>query len=1067
MPGAGQAVEDECNANLRTKRGPNAYPIATIHGSFGGAAPTHVLRLAVNGPTLAVARGSVNNVPTRDVAGNGKLACSLTVKPAGRATCAFGAPMKGNGTWTHTSFGARPVGEVGPCGGGRVTRKDRDVHALSAEFSLRMEAGGSFDVRSFTVSERLSSLFVVRVTAVAYDDAIDLDALVGSDATFALASPGHAEATERVWSGICREIVQVALEASGLSTYELEIVPRLWLATERLNHRMFQHASDVDVAVRMLESWGVRAELRITGEHKRRPYRVQYGETDYAFLSRVLEDAGVTLCFGDGERLTLADTPQSITPVAMPIAFRDAPTDSTQLHARNVRVGRRLRPGKVLLRDHDDRRTSAQNALPLAEDGSARERTIERQYYEPGSFLVESTVGDETPAADDRGRYRHDSDEGRRAAAVRLESERAGARSITFETNALHVRPGVSILLAEHPRAEVSAAPLFVVETHLRGEVGVGCVVRAEARSAEEPHRPPRVTRRPRVDGLESATVVGPRGEEIHTDEFGRVRCHFHWDRESPRDETSSCWIHVSQPWSGAGMGAVFLPRVGDEVMVAFAGGDPDRPIVVGRVHTNVHPPPYGLPQSKTQSGIKTASTGGGGGFNEVFFDDAAGEELFRMQAERDRESLVKRDESVSVGRHLTKLVAADEREDTGKNRVVHVGLNRSAQIGGSDTIVARETITLIVPRADGSENPGASITVSDGKIVLDTGQGATLTLDKERIVIDTADEVSLTGRKTGVNLGAPSGLVELHALDEVSLYANGLYLIGQTVQLDGTTLLANGSGSATFSSGGVTDIKGTPIQLNGPGPFADRVFECTTPTFPFTPANLATGAAVVLIGGPSFPFPVVRQADGSIKVGDHITIAAGEGRFPDFQNKVLRDLGIMSSTPSGLQRLQNLENNPNGHDLTIREFTAAEEARFGRNNSLCYPQGDGATLTYDASGNPVPGSGTDSVIAYNPDIVLGPDGSPEPADAVLFHEMGHADHNANGTDRAGEAMGGGWENREEWQNIEGGVNEPGGTQVPGVPPSPSENEYLRDRNYPYRRTDHGSGYANPDGTPI
>src|SRR5690349_16515892 len=160
---------------------------------------------------------------------------------------------------------------------------------------------------------------------------------------------------------------------------------------------------------------------------------------------------------------------------------------------------------------------------------------------------------------------------------------------------------------------------------------------------ARRPRVPPRVvTPKPKISGVESATVVGPPGEEIHTDEFGRVRVHFHWDRESRMNDNSSCWLHVSHPWAGRGFGMINLPRIGQEVLVDFLGGDPDRPIIVGRVFTNLQKVPYALPANKTQSGWKSESSPGGGGFNEIRFEDAKGSEQVYIQAEKNLDKLVK-----------------------------------------------------------------------------------------------------------------------------------------------------------------------------------------------------------------------------------------------------------------------------------------------------------------------------------------------------------------------------------------------------------------------------------------
>src|SRR6185436_5668286 len=201
--------------------------------------------------------------------------------------------------------------------------------------------------------------------------------------------------------------------------------------------------------------------------------------------------------------------------------------------------------------------------------------------------------------------------------------------------------------------------------------------------------------------------------EEIHTDEFGRVRVHFHWDRESRMDDNSSCWIHVSQPWGGAGYGGMNLPRVGQEVLVEFLGGDPDRPIITGRVYTNLQKVPYGLPGNKTQGGWKSESSPGGGGFNELRFEDAKGKEHVYIQAEKDLKKFVKNDEDVTIGRNRTKLVKANdsltiqqnrtkmvqlnEREAIGLNHNVSVGINRATQVGLIDSTTVGEMHSVMV----------------------------------------------------------------------------------------------------------------------------------------------------------------------------------------------------------------------------------------------------------------------------------------------------------------------------------------------------------------------------------
>ena len=203
----------------------------------------------------------------------------------------------------------------------------------------------------------------------------------------------------------------------------------------------------------------------------------------------------------------------------------------------------------------------------------------------------------------------------------------------------------------------------------------------AEAVSADQPYHPPVTTAKPRVQGVESATVVGPPGEEIHTDEFGRVRVQFHWDREGRYDDNSSCWIPVSQPWGGAGYGGMNLPRIGQEVLVDFLGGDPDRPVIVGRVFTNLQKVPWKLPDNKTQSGLRSNSTGASGGYNEMMFEDALGKELVRFQAERDYNKLVKNDENTTVGNDRTKEIKRNENVTIGNDRSKTVKANFSCVV--------------------------------------------------------------------------------------------------------------------------------------------------------------------------------------------------------------------------------------------------------------------------------------------------------------------------------------------------------------------------------------------------
>jgi type VI secretion system secreted protein VgrG len=556
--------------------------------------------------------------------------------------------------------------------------------------SVTIASEDALDVRRFEITERISTLFSVVLEVVSPDPDLDFEAAIGLPARFSIKA-GAGVARARTWSGVCAELHQIAVEESGLSTYELTIVPSLWLATQRRNHRMFQGKSEVDIVLQLLDEWGVDPVERLTGTYKKRKVRVQYGESDFAFLCRMLEDAGVSFHFDDSEgesRLVLSDAPHAATPRDPRIPFRDSPSVADREHVTRVRVSRRVRPGAVTVRDHDYRRPPAYRLLGNARVAGVEER-LERFHYEPGASLFESDGGDPTPNADDRGRFRTDERDATAIAERRLHADRGEATICTFETNAIDLSPGVVMGMSGHPRREIGdEEQLLVIASTLRGTTLAEWSHACTAHRCKTPYRPPQQTPKPRVTGVESATVVGPEGEEIHTDEFGRVRVHFHWDRESRMDDKSSVWIHVSQPWSGAGFGGVNLPRVGQEVIVDFLGGDPDRPVITGRVYTNLQKVPYRLPDNKTQSGWRSNSTPKAEGFNEILFEDLAGREVVYEQAQRNRRRLVKNDEVITVNQNRQKLVRANETEQTDLDRTEVTGVNRTELTGANRTVV-------------------------------------------------------------------------------------------------------------------------------------------------------------------------------------------------------------------------------------------------------------------------------------------------------------------------------------------------------------------------------------------
>lgn len=634
---------------------------------------------------------------------------------------------------------------------------------------LEVDSGDAVDVRQFSVSERLSSLFQVDLVAMSEDPSIDFDAVVGRPARFVLRTGAH----ERSWSGLCNHLEQVRVEPTGVSTYQLSIVPTLWLLTQRKNYRMFQQISEPDIVLKILKEWNIEPEVRIDrGAYKKRKYRVQYAESDFAFISRMLEDAGITYYFEQADeatKLVLSDAPHGDLKRSPPLTFLDD-TSTTQKSnvefVTSVRIGQRVRPGKYTLKDHDYRRPPSYKLMSSAAGGRGIEDKLERYHYTPGAFLFGTDQGDATPVADDKGKARTDEKEAALLAQKRLDAKRGGARTCAFETNAHDLAPGVVMSVAGHPHAALDESrALLIVESKVSGTSLGEWSHHCEARGTDTPFRPALVTPKPKVNGVESATVVGPAKEEIHTDEFGRVRVHFHWDRESKMDDNSSCWIPVSQSWGGSGYGGMTLPRIGQEVLVDFLGGDPDRPVIVGRIYTNLQKVPYKLPANKTQSGWRSNTTGGGGGYNEIMFEDAAGKELVSLQAQRD----------------LRKLVKRDELETTLENRTVSVGKNRSTTIGLEDVsfVGTKHAVTITPPPPDGMGPPApatTSCTMVDKNIGLTTKE-ATITIAGRDIRLDADGNIHLSAK----------GQIVLKATGQVVVESSG-----NNVVINGKLVLIN-----------------------------------------------------------------------------------------------------------------------------------------------------------------------------------------------------------------------------------------------------------------------------------
>lgn len=531
---------------------------------------------------------------------------------------------------------------------------------------LRLASGDHLDVRHFNVQETLSAAFRIDLVARSSDDALHLRKIVGHKASFRLDSD-HGP---RTWTGVVANAAQTAVSPEGLSTYTLTLAPDLWLLTHRKNHRIFQHLSAPEIAQKLLHEWHIHPVLHLSHKHPKLAMRVQYGESDYDFLRRILGEAGITFFFhavsGEDTKVVLTDNPSGGHPRSeTPVPFHaDSSLARAEAHVSDVNIHHKVVPSRAVTGDYDFRRPgfSVQGSHATGGGGDGHNPMLEEYHFLPGHSLAEADSGGE-PLADQHGTYRHHDAHAASHAKRRADGHQAAGTKVGFNTTLADLSPGTIFAMSGHPHPEVAGAKkLLVTHSWITGDATGHWHSGGHAVPADKPYHPHLDTGmdaahcdgradpyaalaalcKPRIHGTQSAIVTGPSGEEIYTDEHGRVKLHFPWDRGSKLDEHSSPWIRVSQAWAGAGFGNTTVPRVGQEVLVSYQDGDPDHPVVVGRMHNATAPVPYPLPEHRSRTVFKS---NGSDGANEITFDDKHDHELFYVQAQRDLHKIVKHDE--------------------------------------------------------------------------------------------------------------------------------------------------------------------------------------------------------------------------------------------------------------------------------------------------------------------------------------------------------------------------------------------------------------------------------------
>ena len=636
-------------------------------------------------------------------------------------------------------------------------------------------------------TEGISTLFHFQAELLGRDEKADFDAIVGENVTISIAAGGG----DRFINGMVSRFAQSGTVGRH-ATYRAEIVPWLWFLTRTSDCRIFQKQSVPDIVKQLFGEYGFSDyRFRLTGSYESREYCVQYRETDFNFVARLMEEEGIFYFFAheNGKHtLVIADNPRAHEPCPV--------LDSVRFVHEQVSLGeddvvtwfskeQEVRASKVTHTDYNFETPS----LDLAASATGTDsRTYELYDYPAYAFKRDRTES-----------------------LARVRQQEEDATRVHFR-GAGYVRsfmPGYKFSLQAWGDA---VAPTFdgsyiltglrhrASESYAAGEQGeVSYENDFECIDSDVPFRPARRTPRPVIHGVQTAVVVGPAGEEIFVDKYGRVKVQFFWDREGKRDENSSCWLRVSQPWAGKGWGGVSIPRIGQEVIVSFMEGDPDQPIIVGRVYNGEQMPPYAFPAGGVVSGLKS-QTHKGTGFNELSMDDTAGKEKITIHGQYDLNTTIEHDESHHIKNNRTITVDGTHTETIKKDTTIKITEGKLAQdvvagtatyhVKGAVTETFEDTLTTTVTK-------DVVITSSTTKIHVTAATEIQLQVGASTLLMKADGSIKFTGTVVGIE---GSKQLNLHGGDLLSK-------ADQNHSTEGAIVLSTGQASNT--------IKGGMVMLN------------------------------------------------------------------------------------------------------------------------------------------------------------------------------------------------------------------------------------------------------------
>jgi type VI secretion system secreted protein VgrG len=680
---------------------------------------------------------------------------------------------------------------------------------MPQQFPIRITCPKPADPLLFeqlTCQERLNEPYTLELTALSPERDIKAQDLLGHPVTVLVEQPAGGD---RHFHGLVSRFVQTGEQTltgesvpRQLFRYQLRLQPWFWFLTRAADCRVFQNKTVPDIFEAVVKDHGFHDyKLVLQGTYGPREYCVQYRETDFNFLSRLLEEAGIRYFFeheASRHVMVLADAASAHQPDSKyeQVPFR--PTTGSRQNADSLETWRAesaVQSGSYVMTDYNFEKPRLSLQKSAVQSRSHPNSAFEIfDYPAAADALAPSSV--------------------EQLAKVRLEELQSSyERYHGTSSHCVGLRSGAKFKLTGHPRKEFNREYIITAASHSivgnqyasGGDGTYGAAVEVEAIDSKAPFRPVRTTPKPLIQGTQTAVIVGASGSEIDTDKYGRVKVQFPWDRVGKNDENSSCWVRVAQMWAGKNWGAIHIPRVGQEVLVSFMEGDPDRPIVTGRVYNAELMPPYALPDNMTQSGVVSRSTKGGttDNCNAIRFEDKSGSEELLLHAEKDFKVEVEHDESVSVGNDATVEIKHDRKSKVDNDETCTVGKDHATSIGNNEKRDVTKDRTTSVGANEKLTVGSNQTTDVSSKYSLTAGDEIVLQVGAAKLVMKADGTVQLNG--VDVKIEGSMSLKQTGGM-KIELSTVQYKLAGTLLQVQGTLLDLQASGIATLK-GALTQI--------------------------------------------------------------------------------------------------------------------------------------------------------------------------------------------------------------------------------------------------------------------